>query len=54
MLDPSDVDVARPAAADSLLAINRCRHGTMMHLRQDIYIARSFAAEYWIVRLRGR
>jgi FkbM family methyltransferase len=41
MLDPSDVDGAR-AASDSLLAISRCRHGTMMYLRQDIYIGRSF------------
>ena len=42
MLDPSDVNAAR-AVGDSLLAISRCRYGTMMYLRQDIYIARSFA-----------
>jgi FkbM family methyltransferase len=43
MLDSSDVSAARPTAPDSLLAISRCRYGTMMYLRQDIYIARSFA-----------
>ena len=43
MLDPPDINAARAAAADSLLAIGRCRYGTMMYLRQDIYVARSFA-----------
>ena len=26
-----------------MLAIRRCRHGTMMYLRQDIYVGRAFA-----------
>jgi hypothetical protein len=31
------------ALADPMLPIRRCRHGTMMYLRQDIYVGRSFA-----------
>jgi FkbM family methyltransferase len=42
MLDPSDINSAR-TAADPMLAISRCRHGTMMYLRRDVYIGRSFA-----------
>ncbi len=42
MLDPSDIESAR-AVADPMLAISRCRHGTMMYPRQDVYIGRSLA-----------
>jgi FkbM family methyltransferase len=40
MLDASDVN-ATHAPADSALAIRRCRHGTMMYLRRDMYVGRS-------------
>jgi FkbM family methyltransferase len=42
MLKASHIDDTR-ALADPMLAIRRCRHGTMMYLRQDIYVGRSFA-----------
>ena len=42
MLKASHIDETR-AATDAMLAIRRCRHGTMMYLRQDIYVGRSFA-----------
>jgi len=42
MLKASHINDARPLA-DSMLAIRRCRHGTMMYLRQDMYVGRSFA-----------
>ena len=41
MLEPSTINDAR-ATADTMLAIRRCRHGTMMYLRQDRYVGRSF------------
>jgi FkbM family methyltransferase len=41
MLDPSAIDDARTADT-AMLAIRRCRHGTMMYLRQDKYVGRSF------------
>jgi FkbM family methyltransferase len=41
MLNPDDISDARAPGA-SMLAIRRCRHGTMMYLRQDVYIGRSF------------
>ena len=40
MLDASVINDTR-APADSALAIRRCRYGTMMYLRQDIYVGRS-------------
>jgi FkbM family methyltransferase len=42
MVDASDIDAAR-APDESMLAIRRCRHGTMMYLRRDMYVGRSFA-----------
>jgi FkbM family methyltransferase len=42
MLKASHITDTR-ALADPMLAIRRCRHGTMMYLRQDIYVGRSFA-----------
>ncbi len=41
MLDPDDINAVR-APGDSMLAVRRCRHGTMMYLRQDMYVGRSF------------
>jgi FkbM family methyltransferase len=41
MLDADQINETRPPG-DSMLAIRRCRHGTMMYLRQDRYIGRSF------------
>jgi FkbM family methyltransferase len=42
MPDASEINDARAPDA-SMLAIRRCRYGTMMYLRQDKYIGRSFA-----------
>lgn len=42
MLKASHINDTR-GLGDSMLAIRRCRHGTMMYLRQDIYVGRSFA-----------
>jgi FkbM family methyltransferase len=41
MPNADDINAAR-ASADAMLAIRRCRHGTMMYLRQDRYVGRSF------------
>jgi FkbM family methyltransferase len=41
MLDADDINAAR-AQDGSMLAIRRCRHGTMLYLRQDMYVGRSF------------
>jgi FkbM family methyltransferase len=41
MLDADQINETRPPG-DSMLAIRRCRHGTMMYLRRDRYIGRSF------------
>jgi FkbM family methyltransferase len=42
MLKASQINETR-APTDAMLAIRRCRHGTMMFLRQDRYVGRSFA-----------
>jgi len=42
MLKASDINDAR-ASGDGMVAIRRCRYGTMMYLRQDMYVGRSFA-----------
>jgi FkbM family methyltransferase len=42
MLKASHINDMR-ASGDSMLAIRRCRYGTMMYLRQDLYVGRSFA-----------
>ena len=42
MLKASTINDIR-ASGDAMLAIRRCRHGTMMYMRQDIYVGRSFA-----------
>jgi FkbM family methyltransferase len=42
MLRASHINDLR-AAGDAMLAIRRCRYGTMMYLRQDMYVGRSFA-----------
>jgi FkbM family methyltransferase len=41
MLEPSAINDAC-ATSNSMLAIRKCRHGTMMYLRQDRYVGRSF------------
>src|SRR5262249_8838432 len=41
MMEASQINEAR-TLADPALAIRRCRHGTMMYLRQDTYVGRSF------------
>jgi FkbM family methyltransferase len=41
MLNADDVNDMR-APGDSMLAIQRCRHGTMIYPRRDVYIGRSF------------
>jgi FkbM family methyltransferase len=42
MLKASHINDTRPPG-DSMLAIRRCRYGTMMYLRRDMYVGRSFA-----------
>src|ERR1043165_865505 len=42
MLKASDINDAR-ASGDGMVAIRRCRYGTMMYLRKDMYVGRSFA-----------
>jgi FkbM family methyltransferase len=41
MLNADQINETR-APGDSMLAIRRCRYGTMMYLRRDRYIGRSF------------
>jgi hypothetical protein len=42
MLKSTKVNWARDGAiVNPMLAIRRCRHGTMMYLRNDVYIGRS-------------
>src|SRR5690349_2714898 len=40
MLKASDIDDTR-GPGDAMLAVGRCRYGTMMYLRQDMYVGRS-------------
>jgi FkbM family methyltransferase len=42
MLNADQINETR-VPGDSMLAIRRCRHGTMMYLRRDQYVGRSFA-----------
>jgi len=42
MLDADQINETR-APGDSMLAIRRCRYGTMMYLRRDRYVGRSLA-----------
>jgi len=41
MAEATDVNAVR-AAPDAALAVRQCRHGTMMYLRRDRYVGRSF------------
>ena len=41
MLKASHINDTR-ALANAMLSVRRCRYGTMMYLRQDIYVGRSF------------
>ena len=42
MLKASTINDTRKPG-DAMLAVRRCRYGTMLYLRQDIYVGRSFA-----------
>lgn len=42
MLNADDINPTRAPEA-SMLAVGRCRYGTMMWLRRDMYVGRSFA-----------